>query len=126
MFIYCFSPQVIDTHEGGWQHWSPDLINREGCFYINPNRLCHRCGRDIDKIKRFLNEHQQIEVQPLRLNSNDHVRILAGPFMHMDAKVISQKGKRVVVEIASLGVSLTANIYQNDLEIISYSRAVNF
>ena len=75
--------------------------------------------KDIETIKRFLNEHQQVAIRPMNLQMNDTVRILAGPFMNREAKVLSKKGKRVEVEIPSLHICLSATIHQSDLEIIS-------
>ncbi len=72
--------------------------------------------QDIETVKRFLNEHQQVTVQTLELNINDQVRILSGPFMNQQAMVLAQQGKKVKVEITSLGISLVATIHQAELE----------
>ncbi len=82
--------------------------------------------KDIDTIKRFLSQHDNVNIRAINLKLNDQVRIISGPFMDMEARVIGTKGKKIQVEIPSLSISLYATIHQNELENISYPQASNF
>lgn len=74
--------------------------------------------QEIELIKRFLQEHQQVQISSLKLKLNDQVRIISGPFVDRKAEVVGFKGKQVEVQIPSLGLSLIASIKSSDLEII--------
>lgn len=75
-------------------------------------------NREIETIKRFLNEHENVQVRHVNVKANDQVKILSGPFMNKEAVVIAAKGKQAKVEIPSLSVVLTATISIADLELI--------
>ncbi len=72
---------------------------------------------EIDTIKRFLNEHDSVEVKPLSLKTNDQVRILSGPFMNQQATVQTVKGKYVEIELPSLHIALRATVRLADVEL---------
>jgi len=63
---------------------------------------------EIDRIKRFLNEYSNVQVQALDFQPNDVVIINAGALMEKHAKVIRKKGNKVELEIESLGYRLVA------------------
>ena len=74
---------------------------------------------EIETIKRFLNEHQTVQVSTTHFKPNDRVKILSGVFIDTQAKVIAQKGKHVILEIPSLQLKLTAQLSHTALELIA-------
>lgn len=74
---------------------------------------------EIETIKRFLNEHQTVQVSTTHFKPNDRVKILSGVFTDTKAKVIAQKGKHVMLEIPSLQLKLIAQVPHTALELIA-------
>lgn len=75
-------------------------------------------NHEIETIKRFLNEHESVQLKPLSLKTNDQVRILSGPFMNQQATVQTVKGKYVEIELPSLHIALRATVRLADLELV--------
>jgi len=71
--------------------------------------------KEIQTIKRFLDEHENIVVYPIELNLNDRVRVTAGSLMDQEGKVIDFRHKAVKVAIDSLGYILVAYIERSKL-----------
>lgn len=66
--------------------------------------------REIQTIKRFLDEHEAVEVRPMELAPNQTVLITSGAFMDKQAVVLDANRKEVKVAILSLGQELIATI----------------
>lgn len=76
-------------------------------------------NKEIETIKRFLNEHNSVEViNVTQLSPNSKVIIKSGLFMDMEATVIRDLRNRVKVEINSLGFMLVANIEKTKVSVI--------
>ena len=71
--------------------------------------------REIQTIRRFLNEYEQVEVYPKDLKLNERVRITAGSLMDHEGKVLDIRHKAVKVAIDSLGYVLVAYIERSKL-----------
>ena len=71
--------------------------------------------KEINTIKRFLNEYEQVEVVKMDLNIDERVRVIAGPMMDQEGKVIELKNKTAKVCIDSLGYMLIAYIDKSKL-----------
>ena len=71
--------------------------------------------REIVAIKRFLNEYENVEVQPIDLKVDERVRITNGTFMDQEGKVLDVRHKTVKVAIDSLGYILIAFIDRTKL-----------
>jgi len=71
--------------------------------------------KEIATIKRFLNEYENVEVQPMDLHPDQHVRITTGPLMDHEGKILSIRHKTVKVAIDSLGYILVAYIERSKL-----------
>ena len=76
-------------------------------------------NEEIDMIKRFLNEHENVKLEKSMVNLNDKVRILNGPLMLQEGNVMEIKHKTVKVLLPSLGYSMVAEIEKANLEKIS-------
>jgi len=71
--------------------------------------------KEIVTIKRFLDEHENVEVVKMELNAGDTVQVIAGPMMDKEGKVIEVKNKTAKVCIDSLGYMLIAYIDKSKL-----------
>jgi len=74
--------------------------------------------REIETIRKFLDEHKNVEVEQLNLVSNIKVRITAGAFMDKEATVLNFTKSKVRVIIESIGFALIANIDRSKLAIV--------
>ena len=71
--------------------------------------------REIEVIRRFLNEFENVQAEPLNLEPESRVRIRQGIFMDKEAKVLRVQGNQVKVIIESIGYSLVAVINKSNL-----------
>jgi transcription antitermination factor NusG len=71
--------------------------------------------KEINAIKRFLNEYENVEVQPTALHVSQRVKITGGPLMDHEGKVMDLRHKMVKVAIDSLGYVLVAYIDRTKL-----------
>lgn len=71
--------------------------------------------REIQVIKRFLDEFENVEVVKMELAPDDRVRVVAGPMMDQEGKVLELKNKTAKVCIDSLGYMLIAYIDKSKL-----------
>jgi transcription antitermination factor NusG len=71
--------------------------------------------KEIQTIKRFLDEYENVEVVKMELNEGDRVQVVAGPMMDQEGKVIEVKNKVAKVCIDSLGYMLIAYIDKSKL-----------
>ena len=71
--------------------------------------------KEINAIKRFLNEYENVEVKPIKLEVNQRVKITKGPLMDQEGQVLELQNKTVKVAIDSLGYVLIAHIDRTKL-----------
>ena len=71
--------------------------------------------KEITAIKRFLNEHENVEARPVELKVNQRVRITNGTLMDQEGKVLDVRRKTARVAIDSLGYILVAYIDRTKL-----------
>ena len=71
--------------------------------------------KEINAIKRFLNEYENVEANPVDLKVNQRVRITNGTLMDKEGKVLDVRHKTVKVAIESLGYILVAYIDRTKL-----------
>ncbi|HEX2535693.1 MAG TPA: UpxY family transcription antiterminator [Chitinophagaceae bacterium] len=71
--------------------------------------------KEIQAIRSFLNEHEGVTLERMELQPNDRVRIIAGPMMDQEGKVIEVKNKVARIAIDSLGYILVAHIDRSKL-----------
>ena len=71
--------------------------------------------KEINAIKRFLNEYENIELKPLDFKVDQRVKITTGPLMDREGQVVSLHRKTVKVVIESLGYQLVAHIDRTKL-----------
>jgi len=71
--------------------------------------------KEINAIKRFLDEYENVEVKPTDLKLSQRVKITTGPLMDQEGKVLDLRHKMVKVAIDSLGYILIAYIERTKL-----------
>lgn len=71
--------------------------------------------REINAIRRFLNEYENVEIRPMDIKAQQRVKITAGPLMDQEGKVLSIFRKTAKVSIESLGYVLVAHIDRRKL-----------
>lgn len=71
--------------------------------------------KEIEAIKLFLDEYENVSLIKMDLKPNDRVRIVAGPMMDNEGKVLEVKHKVAKVAIDSLGFILVANFDRSKL-----------
>ena len=71
--------------------------------------------KEINAIKRFLNDYENVEVKPIKLELNQRVKITKGPLMDQEGQVLELQRKIVKVAIDSLGYLLIAYIDRTKL-----------
>jgi transcription antitermination factor NusG len=73
---------------------------------------------EIDTIRRFLNEFEDIEVAENNMTVNKTVQVKQGVLMNYRGIVIELNGNRAKVRIESMGIQLSAYFDKKNLEIV--------
>ncbi|NBX12194.1 MAG: UpxY family transcription antiterminator [Chitinophagaceae bacterium] len=74
--------------------------------------------KEIQAIKLFLDEHENVQVRPMDLTVQQRVLITSGTFMDRTATVLDVRKKEVKVSIDSLGYELVALIDKNKIALL--------
>ena len=77
---------------------------------------------EIEVIRKFLNEYEQVEARPLSLAAGEKVRVKTGLLMDKEGIVIKVLNNRAFVVLESLWYELTAQFEKNNLEPVVHSR----
>ena len=77
-------------------------------------------AREIETIRKFLNEYENVVAEPLQLKEDSRVTINQGLFMDHEAKVLKIEGNRVKVVIESIGYSLIASVDKKNLSTLNH------
>lgn len=71
--------------------------------------------KEIAIIRRFLDEYENVEAEPMDIKINERVKVTTGPLMDQEGKVLSVRHKTAQVAIDSLGYMLVAYIDRSKL-----------
>lgn len=71
--------------------------------------------KEIRVIKRFLDDFENVEVVKVDFKPEERVKVIAGPMMDQEGKVVEVKNKTAKVSIDSLGYILIAYIDKSKL-----------
>lgn len=80
-----------------------------------PARIRHS---EIDTIRRFLNEFENIEVTQAGMQVNNEVRVKQGVLMNYRGILLELQGNRAKVRIESMGLQMSAFFDKKNLEIV--------
>ncbi len=75
--------------------------------------------REIEAIRRFLDEHEEVELEPLALKPDQKVIIHSGTFMGRPARVLDVRKRKAKVSIGSLGYALVVYMDSAKLRPVS-------
>jgi transcription antitermination factor NusG len=73
---------------------------------------------EIDTIRKFLEEYDNVILEKMTVKLNDTVRIINGPLMMWEGNVIEVRTNTVKITLPSLGQTLVAEIRKDSLEKI--------
>ena len=73
--------------------------------------------KEIQMIKLFLDEHENVQVKPMDLTVQQRILITSGTFMDRTATVLDVRKKEVKVSIDSLGYELIAIVDKNKIAL---------
>ena len=71
--------------------------------------------KEIQAVRKFLDEHQNVELVKVDWKPDEKVAVLAGPLMNAEGRVLQVNSKTVKVLIESLGYLMLANIDKTKL-----------
>ncbi|HSZ84469.1 MAG TPA: UpxY family transcription antiterminator [Puia sp.] len=74
--------------------------------------------KEINIIKKFLNEYENVIAQPISLRSDMKIKIQQGMFMDNEATITKVLNNKVQVIIESIGYSLVAVIDKSNIAIV--------
>jgi transcription antitermination factor NusG len=74
--------------------------------------------KEINIIKKFLNEYENVIAQPITLRSDMKIKIQQGMFMDNEATITKVLNNKVQVIIESIGYSLVAVIDKSNIAIV--------
>ncbi|HYD92727.1 MAG TPA: UpxY family transcription antiterminator [Flavobacterium sp.] len=70
---------------------------------------------EIDTIRKFLNEYEDVEVKPANLQANQAVMVKRGLLMNNTGRIRRLMNNKVEVVIESLGYTLVASLEKNNI-----------
>ena len=73
---------------------------------------------EIETIRKFLNDYDEVEAIPLNLDENSLVTIRQGAFMDKEARVMKVFNNKVQVIFQSIGYSLVAVIDKSNVSVL--------
>jgi transcription antitermination factor NusG len=73
---------------------------------------------EIEAIKRFLNEYENVQAEPLTLQQDMKVKVLQGAFMDKEATVLKVINNKVYLSVESIGYSLSAFVDKSNVVIV--------
>jgi|SRR5690606_17459007 transcription antitermination factor NusG len=74
---------------------------------------------EIIRIKKFLNEYDNVKAEKAEVRLNDKVRIVKGPLMMEEGKIIGIKKHTVKLILPGLGYNLIAEVSKDNIELAS-------
>ena len=74
---------------------------------------------EIEMIKKFLSQHSNVAIEKTQVALNDKVRIISGPLMEQEGKIIAVKSKSVKIVLPSLGYMMSAEVDLDKIELIN-------
>lgn len=74
---------------------------------------------EIQQIRSFLQEYQDVEVESFPIHENDLIQITSGPLMYQRGRVIEAAKNTVKVVLYSMGFALTATVKKSEMMLIN-------
>ena len=74
---------------------------------------------EIESIKRFLNEYENVKLEKGVVHIGDRVRIINGPLMNLEANIKTIENNTVKLMLPSLGYAIIAKVSLSNLELVN-------
>jgi transcription antitermination factor NusG len=71
--------------------------------------------KEIETIRKFLNEYHDVQAKPVNLQANQEVMVQRGLLMNKTGRIRRLMNNKVEVLIESLGYTLVANLEKNNI-----------
>jgi transcription antitermination factor NusG len=71
---------------------------------------------EISAIREYLWKHENVELERIKVDLNDKVRIKNGPFMSKEGKITDIQRKTVKILLPSLGYALVVSVDKDQIE----------
>lgn len=71
---------------------------------------------EIETIRKFLNESKEVELEKIKVNVEDQVRILRGPLISEEGTVMEVMNSKAKVLLPSLGYALLVTVDKDNLK----------
>lgn len=78
-------------------------------------------NEEIEAIRDFLLEHNTVYLEKAAVNVNDMVKIIRGPLIHREGKIVQVNNNTVKIALPSIGYALIAQISRNNIEAVTPS-----
>ena len=75
---------------------------------------------EVDMIRRFLDEHINVEVEKTGVGINDTLSIIKGSLMEQDRDVITIKNKKATIGLPSLGYRIVGEFETSNVSVKSF------
>lgn len=75
-------------------------------------------NEEIDAMRQFLQDYERVQIEKTRVNLDDRVKIINGPFLDKEGKVVGIKSKTVKILLPSLGFALVAELEKQNVQVI--------
>lgn len=73
---------------------------------------------EIETIEKFLLQYKNVSIEKTKVSLQDTIRIIRGPLMEYEGKVIGIFNRRIKVSLPSLGYMLIAEVAEENVQII--------
>ena len=104
----------IKKYENGIIRNTPGVINfvywRGKPAVVNPDEINH--------LKRFLNEYVNVKVEIPLVKIEDRVRIVSGPLMMEEGRIVGIKKHTVKLILPGLNLNIIAEVNKKNIELI--------
>ena len=72
--------------------------------------------KEIETIKQFLNDYEDIKVERMDFQLNDKVKVIGGPFMNMGGSIVEIKNNTIKLILPTFSVMLSAEFKRENLK----------
>ena len=98
------------------EKWEIKKINGILNYVYWLGKPAHIRNEEIETIRKFLNEFEDVVVERKNLHLNDKVRIKQGVLMNYEGMIVEISGNRIIVKIDSMDLQLSAHFDKKNLE----------
>jgi len=83
-------------------------------------------NEEIEAIRNFLLEHKTVELEKVNVNVNDMVKVVSGPLIHRQGKIVQVNNNAVKIALPSIGYTLIAQVNRTNREVVTpYTTALD-